>query len=141
VTFFIDANVLVYSAASHTPRGRTCASILHAVAADDAPGRISTAALEEVWDLERRSRVPGLKGLTERAYDALAPLLPVTDQVFVLARELQGARAGTNDRLHLACCIVNGIETIVSNDRGLDGPHGVRRVDPTDHDAVAALLS
>lgn len=87
-----------------------------------------------MWDLERRSRVPGLKGLTERAYDALAPLLPVTDQVFVLARELQGARAGTNDRLHLACCIVNGIETIVSNDRGLDGPHGVRRVDPTDHD-------
>lgn len=111
------------------------------MAADDAPGRISTAALEEVWDLERRGRVPGLEGLTERAYAALTPLLPVTHQVLVHASELQGARAGTNDRLHLACCIVNGIETIVSNDRGLDGPHGVRRVDPTDRDAVAALLS
>ncbi len=133
--------MLVYSAASHSPKGHAGASILHAVAADDAPGRIQLEPWRRVWDLERRGRVPGLEGLTERAYEALTPLLPITDHVFVLASELQGARAGSNDRLHLACCIVNGIETIVSNDRGLDGPHGIRRVDPLDRDAAAELLA
>lgn len=141
MSFFIDANVLVYSAAAHTERGRACAGILRAVAVRKAPGRTSTAALEEVWDLERRGRVAGLEGLTDRAFELLTPLLPVTDQVFATALQLKAGDAGTNDRLHLACCLLNDIEAIVSSDRALDGPHGVRRVDPMDQEAVQALLA
>jgi len=141
VTFFIDANVMVYSAAPDSERGRACASILRAVAAEDADGRTSTAALEEVWDLERRGRVRGLTGLTDRALQVLSPLLAVTDEVFATALDLDAPDAGTNDRLHLACCVRNEIEVIVSSDRGLDGAHGIDRVDPLDAQAVSSLLA
>ena len=141
MTFFIDANVLVYSAAPDSPRGRACASILHAVAAEEAGGRTSTAVLEEVWDLERRGRVRGLAGLTERLFQVLSPLLPVTDEVFATALELDSRAAGTNDRLHLACCVVNQMQVIVSSDQGLDGGHGIQRIDPLDKQAVATLLA
>lgn len=141
MTFFIDANVLVYSAAADSKRGRACGSILLAVAAENAGGRTSTAALEEVWDLERRGRVAGLTGLTERSFRVLSPLLAVTDEVFATALELDAPEAGTNDRLHLACCVVNAIEVIVSSDQGLDGTHGIERVDPLDEEAVIGLLA
>lgn len=141
MTFFIDANVLVYGASADSKRAQACASILRAVAAQDAGGVTSTAALEEVWDLERRGRVPGLAGLTARSLEMLTPLLPITHEVFAAALGLAAPNAGTNDRLHLACCLVNEIEVIVSSDQGLDGPHGVERVDPLDDRAVMRLLA
>lgn len=141
MTFFLDANVLVYSADRHTDRGRACAAVVRSVAAEGASGRSSTAVLEEVWDVERRRRAFDVTGLTAHLFAILRPLLSVTDEVFATAMALDAGDAGTNDRMHLACCLVNQIDVIVSSDRGLDGPHGIRRVDPMDGRAVAELLS
>jgi predicted nucleic acid-binding protein len=143
VTFLLDANVLVYSAERGSDRGEDCARILDAVIRDGAPGSTSPAVLEEVWDLERRRRLAGLEGLTERLYRGLGPLLPITDAVFALALalKLDAPAAGTSDRIHLATCLVNDIGLIVSADRGLDGAEGVQRVDPSDRRAVDRMLA
>jgi len=141
VTFLLDANVLVYSAERGSARGEDCARILDAVIRDGAPGSTSPAVLEEVWDLERRRRLTGLEGLTERLYRGLGPLLPITDAVFALALKLDAPAAGTNDRIHLATCLVNDIALIVSADRGLDGAEGVQRVEPSDRRAVDRMLA
>ncbi len=139
MTFFVDANVLVYSGGGSEYRF-PCLEILEAVAAG-APGRTSPAVLEEVWYLEHRGRAGTLAGLTADAYALLSPLLPVTDEAFGRALELDAPQLGTNDRVHVATCLVHDIGVIVSADSGFDGVRGIRRVDPLDDRARRRLLA
>jgi len=139
LSFFIDANVVLYTAKGDS-RGRACREILAAVARREADGRSSVMALEEVWHLELSGRIPGIAGLARRAYDALEPLLAVSDEAFRLALELPAKRLGANDRLHAGTCLANGIETIVSADAGFDELERPRRVDPLDSERLGALL-
>jgi predicted nucleic acid-binding protein len=55
LTFFVDANVIVYAATEGQYRS-SCLRILEAVANGDADGRTSPAVLEEVWHVERSGR-------------------------------------------------------------------------------------
>jgi predicted nucleic acid-binding protein len=139
LSFFVDANILIYSAVESDYR-RPCLEFLEAIARDDAPGRISTAALEEVWYVELAGRAGDLSGLTERGYAIFSPLLSVTDEAFQVALSLDAPAIGPNDRLHVAACIVHGIDVIVSADSELDGVSGIRRVDPLDARARRRLL-
>jgi len=139
LSFFVDANVLIYSAVESEYR-RPCLEILEAVARGDASGRISTAALEEVWYVELSGRAGDLTGLTERGYEIFSPLLPVTDETFQLALSIEAPAVGPNDRLHVAACVVHGIDVIVSADSELDTVKGIRRVDPLDARARLRLL-
>ena len=139
MTFFVDANVLLYSAVPSEYR-EPCREILGAIARGEAAGRTSTAALEEVWYLELSGRAGTLDGLTERAYTLFTPLLPVTDEAFRLALSLEAPALGSNDRLHAGTCLAHGIEVVVSADAGFDRVRGVRRVDPLDTRARRRLL-
>jgi predicted nucleic acid-binding protein len=139
LSFFVDANVLIYSAVESDYR-QPCLEILEAVARGDAAGRISTAALEEVWYVELAGRAGDLSGLTERGYAIFSPLLPVTDEVFQLALSLDAPGIGPNDRVHVATCLGHGIEVMVSADSELDSVSGIRRVDPLDGRATRRLL-
>lgn len=139
MTFFVDANIVVYSATA-SERAEPCLEILRAVARGEVDGRTSTAALEEVWYVEWRGRAGPLAGLTERAHAALTPLLPVTDGTFRLALAFEVPEVGPNDRLHAATCLEHGIEVIVTADAHFDGFSGLRRVDPLDREGVAELL-
>jgi predicted nucleic acid-binding protein len=136
--FFIDANVIVYSAVP-SARREACLEVLAAIAAG-AEGRTSTAVLEEVWHLELTGRAGDLDGLTARAYAALGPLLPVSDEAFRRALGLDAPALGTNDRVHVATCLTHGIDLVLSADRGFDLVAEVRRVDPLDGPARTALL-
>ena len=137
--FFVDANVIVYSAVPSVRR-EACLEVLAAIAAG-AEGRTSTAVLEEVWHLELTGRAGDLDGLTARAYAALGPLLPVSDESFRRALGLDAPALGANDRLHVATCLTHGIDLVLSADQGLDSVPEVRRIDPLDGPARAALLS
>jgi predicted nucleic acid-binding protein len=48
---------------------------------------------------------------------------------------------GANDRVHVATCALNGIDTIVSADRDLDRVRGLRRIDPLNAAALDRLVS
>lgn len=137
--FFVDANVIIYSAVA-SPYQPLCLEILRAVAAGAAHGYTSTAALEEVWHLELSGRAGQLSGLTRRAHAIFSPLLPVTDEVFQLAMAIRTTSVGANDRLHAGTCTANGITAICTADVGFDAVPGLRRVDPLDEDAVRKLL-
>lgn len=140
MTFFVDANIFIYSASAS--RYRTpCLEILRAIASGSADGKTSPAVMEEVWFLELSAKLGDLSGLTRRSYRALSPLLPVTDEIFRAALSLRAPKLGANDRLHAATCLGNGISTIVSADSGFDGLSGLRRVDPLDERARKHLFA
>ena len=137
MSFFVDTSVIVYAVADVAFRD-ACRTVLeHAMAGD---GRTSTAVIEEVWHLELRQRPAGLDGLAARTVDALTPLLAVTDAIVRRALALPPSRLGANDRIHVATCLEHDLDTIVTVDEGFDGIHGLRRVDPRDHDAIRRLL-
>ena len=138
MTFFVDANVIVYAAVEGEYRN-PCAELLLAIV-DGADGRTSSAVLEEVWHIERSGRLGRLDGLAERAYRIFSPLLPVTDEAFARALLVSAPQLGTNDRLHVGTCVVHGIGTIASADRGFDAAPGLRRVDPLDVTSRRRLL-
>lgn len=138
MTFFIDANVVIYAAVECEQRD-ACAEVLSAVAAG-ADGRASVTVLEEIWHLELSGRLGRLEGVAERAYRLFAPLLPVDDEAFARALAVDVPTLGANDRLHVASCLAHGIGTIVTADRGFDGVRGIRRVDPLDAAARRRLL-
>jgi predicted nucleic acid-binding protein len=138
VTVFVDASVILYSA-EPSPSYAGSRAIVGAIVTGDIQGRTSTAVLEEVWHVESRGRSGALTGITRRAYGLFAPLLPVTDDTFRRALELDGLRMGTNDRLHVATCLENQIDTIVTADADFDAVPGLRRVDPLDPDALERL--
>ncbi len=141
MTFFVDANPLVYCGAEDGPATENCLRVLDAIAAGDADGRTSVAALEEAWHVSLSRYGGQLDAVVESALTIFSPLLPVTEAVFQLAMTLDAGSLGANDRLHAAVCMVEGIDTILTGDRGFDGVPGLRRVDPFDADAVERLLS
>lgn len=139
MTFFIDANVIVYAAGESSYRA-PCLEILDAVARRAADGKVSTAVFEELWHLEMSGRAGPLTGLARRSYTIFTPLLAVTDEIVARALALDVPRLGANDRLHVSTALANGIDTIVTADAGFDGLSGIRRVDPLDEPALARLL-
>lgn len=140
MTFFVDANAIIYSALEGPGRD-PCLRVLKAVAAGDAQGRTSPAVLEEVWHVALR-RYPGqLDGLVESALTIFSPLLPVTEEALRRALALGDSGLGPNDKLHVGTCRMEGIEVVLSADRAFDQAEGIERVDPLDPTAVERLLS
>lgn len=140
MTFFVDANIIIYSALPAEQRDASM-TIIEAVGRGDVEGRTSTAALEEVWHAEVTRRAGDINGLTGRAYAIFTPLLPVTDETFQIALSLDVPSLDTLDRVHAATCLANGIERIVSSDKGFDRVRGLRRVDPLNARALRRLLA
>jgi predicted nucleic acid-binding protein len=138
--FFVDTNVVVYAGSPDDERHSACTDLLSAIASGHAMGLTSVSVVEEVWHLELSGRVPGAAGLAARTYRLFTPLLPVTDETVSAALQLEPSGLGANDRIHVATCLENGIDTIVTADSEFDGIRGLRRTDPLDARAVRRLL-
>ncbi len=140
MTFFVDANVIVY-AVTPGPRREPAIEVLAAIAEGDVPGTTSVAVLEEVWHLELSGRVPDLAGQTLRARTIFDDLLAVSPRTLDLAMALEAPpELGANDRLHVASSLEHEIPTIVSADGSFDAVSSPRRVDLLDAD-LASLLA
>jgi predicted nucleic acid-binding protein len=137
--FFIDTNVFVY-AVRESEYQPGAAATLEALGAGTTSAVTSTAVVEELWHLELSGRIPELDGVTEAVFTLLRPALAVTDEIVAAAFGVKSRALGTNDRVHVATCQVNGIATILTADRGFDPVDGLRRVDPADLPEVRALL-
>lgn len=140
MTFFVDANVIVYAATESEYRD-PCLRVLEAVASGQADGRTSPAVLEEVSYVECSGRAGRLDGLAAHAYAVFTPLLAVTDDAFRLALEIRAGQLGPADRVHVGTCRSYEIDVVVSADTAFSGVRGIRRVDPLDARAVGRLLS
>jgi predicted nucleic acid-binding protein len=140
MSFFVDANIFLYGA-MEGPARENCVRVLKAVGAQEVEGRTSASVLEEVWHVSGRSYPGQLDGLVDRAIAVFSPLVSVTEATLLRALSIEAPSLGTNDRVHVATCELEGIEVIVSSDAGFDEVGGIRRVDPFDADAVERLLS
>ncbi len=130
-TLFVDTNVLIYSRSSPLSEYRDpCLEILAAIGHDEADAQISTAVLEELWHLELTGRLGAIEGLTAAAHELFTPVLPITDDVLTRALALPEVGIGAKDRIHVATCLENGIERIVTADRGFDTVGDLQRIDP-----------
>jgi predicted nucleic acid-binding protein len=140
--FFIDTNVFVYAVAEDSPYQAAATETMEALGA----GRASAAAtsvtvIEELWHQELRGRIPGLEGAAESVFTLLRPVLAVTEEIVAAALDLKVRGLGANDRIHIATCHANGIDTILTADRAFDAAPGLRRVDPADLPEVRTLLA
>ncbi len=90
--------------------------------------------------MELRSRSGVEAGLARSSYLAVRPVLSVTNEALALALELDLPSIGSMDRLHVATCLLNGIDTIVTADSGFDEVAQLERIDPTDPVQVAELV-
>jgi len=140
MTFFVDANAILYSAVEG-PGREPSLRVLEAVAEGACDGRTSPVVLEEVWHVAEQ-RYPGrLDGLVAGALAIFSPLLPVTEADLVHALSLEVPALDANDRLHLGTCASHHIDVVITADRAFDAAPGIKRVDPLDADAVARLLA
>ncbi|HEY6749375.1 MAG TPA: type II toxin-antitoxin system VapC family toxin [Mycobacteriales bacterium] len=140
--FFIDTNVFVYAVAEDSPYQAAAAETMEELGA----GRASSAAtsvtvIEELWQQELRGRIPGLDDAAESVFTLMHPVLAVTEEILAAAFELKVRGLGANDRVHVATCHANGIDTILTADRAFDNAPGLHRVDPADLAEVRTLLA
>lgn len=140
MTFFVDANAILYSAFPGPSRGN-CVRVLKAIAAGEAEGRTSPAVLEEVWHVSRRDFDGRLNSVVGNALAIFSPLLPVTEDALAHARSMPDSRLDTKDRLHVGICATHEINAVLTADRAFDNVKGIRRVDPFDFAAVEELLA
>jgi predicted nucleic acid-binding protein len=68
-------------------------------------------------------------------------LLPIDHDTVGAALALSAPALGANDRIHVATCTLNDIETIVTADTDFGAVRGIRRVDPLDERALRRLLA
>lgn len=139
MSFFVDANIILYATDPVGEKGERCRQVIDEIATGTLDGRSSAGVIEEVLHVELRERSGVLTGVAGVAYSILTPLLPVTDEVVRLALDLRVPGLGSNDRVHLAVCLTNGIGTIFTGDEGFEGIDGLHRVDPLDEDALDRL--
>lgn len=137
--FFIDTNIFIY-AVRESESHPGAAATLEALGSGRASAVTSVSVIEELWHHELRGRLTGLDGVTDSAFTLLRPVLDVTDEIVAAALDLKVRGLGANDRIHVATCHANGIDTVLTADRGFDGVPGIRRVDPADLPEVRALL-
>ena len=130
-TFFVNTNVLIYSRSSPpSVYSDPCMEILDAIEREEVNAQISTAVLEEIWNLELTDRVRAIEGLAVVAHKLFSPVLAVTDDIFARALALPRSKIGAKDRVHVATCLEHGIDRIVSADKGFDTVAGLQRIDP-----------
>jgi len=133
VSSFIDAAVFMYAAGGDHPLKSPCRSVITAAMAGSFD---ATTSVEVVQEILHRYRSIGRTDLgtemSTNVLDAFAPVLPVTHAVMRRVVSLAGRypRLSSRDLVHVATCIVEGIETIITPDAGFDQVTEVRRVDP-----------
>ncbi|HST67326.1 MAG TPA: type II toxin-antitoxin system VapC family toxin [Mycobacteriales bacterium] len=140
--FFIDTNVFIYAVAEDSPYQAAAAETMEALGAGRAAAAAtSVTVVEELWHQELSGRIPGLDGAADSVFTLMRPVLAVTDDILAAALDLKVRGLGANDRVHVATCHANGIDTILTADRGFDAAPGLRRVDPADLAEVRQLLA
>jgi predicted nucleic acid-binding protein len=130
---FVDTNVLMYAAGSDHPLRDPCRAVVDGISNRSIQGVTSVEVIQEI--LHRYlaiNRSEGGVALAEQTLDLFAPVLPLSHalvrRIPDLARRYPALSA--RDLIHLATCIHEGIEEIISTDRAFDTVREVRRIAP-----------
>ncbi len=142
MTVFLDTAVLMYAAGSDHRLKQPCAAILTSIAEGSLNAVISAEVIQEIAHRFMHVRQPGSAiQLITYALELFAPVAPVGQPVVARLPGLIGRyrELQARDLIHVATCLEERIEAIVSPDRAFDAVAELRRIDPTDDAAVTEL--
>lgn len=132
----------MYAAGREHPYREPCRSVLERAGAGDLTGEASVELVQELAQVMLR-RVGSRRDVVRRVGEAaeLCRLHAFEPADLPLALSLleQHDRLDPRDAVFAATAINRDVPVILSPDRAFDGIRGLRRVDPLDHAAVAAL--
>jgi predicted nucleic acid-binding protein len=129
----IDANVFMYAAGRESPQRLPCQRFLERIVAGEGPAACTDAeVLQEILHRYHTLKVPEI-GF--QIFDAISqlgiPILPVTDRSMGEARTLLEAHPSlsTRDCVHLGVMREQGIEEVLSYDRGFSEVSWAKRLE------------
>lgn len=135
MTVFVDTAVLMHAAGGEHPLKAPSAEIIRQVASGGLAGVISAEVIQEIAHRFVHARQPErAEELIGLALEVFSPVIPVSHAVVErmpgLIRRYPSLEA--RDLIHLATCVEERIETIISPDRAFDAVSEVQRIDPVD---------
>jgi uncharacterized protein len=130
---FLDTAVFTYASGSEHPLREPCRAVLRAAAEGRLMAVTSAEVVQEI--LHRYSsirRTATGTALAREVVAGFAPVLPITHAVAERLPDLveRYPRLTARDVVHVATCLEEGIESIVSPDRGFEPVQGIRLLDP-----------
>lgn len=133
MTAFLDTAIFMYAGGADHPFRDPCGAILRRVDEGDLDATTSVEVVQEI--LHRYVSIhradTGI-AMAREVLDVFAPVLPVTHAVMRRVPALVGAypALSARDLIHVATCLREGIEVIISPDRAFDQVKEIRRLDP-----------
>jgi predicted nucleic acid-binding protein len=140
----LDSNVFLHALGSDAALRAACTSIIDAVSEDRLAGEAAVVIINEIVHVRHRRTGDRRRAVADGRAAAQVVLLHSIDDVDTAsALDAFQAHEGLqmNDAVLVAVALRHGLTTILSTDRGFDGIPGLRRVDPADAEAVAALVA
>lgn len=136
MTVFIDTSVVMYAAGAEHVHRDACRDVMAAVADRTLDAVTSVEVVQEILHRFARGRRAIGARMARSALDVFGDVLPIDRRTVVeaVARHERHPLLSARDALHVATCVVNGIDEIVSVDTGFDVVRDVRRLSP---DAIA----
>jgi predicted nucleic acid-binding protein len=135
MSVFLDTAIFMYANGSEHPLREPCRVILRDAAEQRLVAVTSAEVIQEILHryISIRRAAPGI-ALAREVAAAFRPLLPITHAVAERLPDLvqRYPRLTARDIIHVATCLEEGIDTIVSPDRGFDEVSEIERRDPVE---------
>jgi predicted nucleic acid-binding protein len=133
MTSFLDTAVFMYAGGGEHPLRQTCRVILQRAKDGQIAATTSAEVIQEIvhrYMAIKRQRVGA--SMAREVLDAFRPVLPITDPVVRRLPELVERYPGLSarDLLHIATCLEEGIDGIISPDAVFDSVSEIRRIPP-----------
>jgi len=135
VTLFLDTAIFMYAGGAEHPLRVPCGAILRQIDEGSLDATTSVEVVQEILHRFLAVRRPEVgTAMARQVLDAFAPVLPMTHGLMRRVPSLVEAypALSARDAVHVATCIGEGIDTIVSPDRGFDQVREIRRLDPAE---------
>jgi uncharacterized protein len=135
VTIFVDTAVMMYAAGREHPLREPCRRLLEGVVAGSVTAATSVEVVQEIVHRYVSIGQPALAiSVARSTLDLFAPVLPITHALMRRVPDLarRYPRLAARDLVHVATCVHEGINEIISPDRGFDIVTELRRIDPSE---------
>jgi predicted nucleic acid-binding protein len=131
----IDANVFIYAAGDDHPNKAPCLRVLDNVHSGELEANTDIEVLQEILHYyQRRGDAAFGAEVVDHALAVVPEPLAITVTVLLTAGEMLRAHSSleARDAVHAAVVLGEGLEGIISADRGFDAIAGITRFDPMD---------
>lgn len=134
MTVFIDTSVIMYAGGAEHPLRQPCRDVLHRIATDDLDAVTSTEVVQEILHRFARVRRPVGMRMARSVMDLFGDMLAVDRTIMTdaLRRYEQSPGVSSRGAVHVATCLVHGIDRIVSVDTGFDAVADIVRLHPSE---------